>query len=91
MPWPTPAAECRLTKPTLPVAWAYPSAMPTHTASCRPSTYWMSLGKSRNMGSSVEPGLPKMVSTPNWRSTSYTPSRTVKGVGETGLMRNSCG
>ena len=35
IPLPVPAAEWRLMRAGLPVAWAYPSAMPTATPSCR--------------------------------------------------------
>ena len=35
---PTPGAVCRFTSAGRPVAWAYPSAIPTTTASCKPRT-----------------------------------------------------
>ena len=38
MPLPTPGAVCRLTIVVRPLAWAKPSAIPTATISCRPST-----------------------------------------------------
>jgi len=74
---PTPAAECRLTRAALPLAWAYPSAIPTTTASCNPSTYRKSAGKSRNIGSSVEPGLANTDVNSRRRIKSTTASRTV--------------
>ena len=67
---PTPGVVCRLTSAGRPVACAYPSAMPTTTASCRPSTYRKSSGKSASMGSSVDPGLPKTVVMPRARNSS---------------------
>ena len=38
IPLPTPGAVCRLTWPTVPLACAKPSAIPTATASCSAST-----------------------------------------------------
>src|SRR5882757_6691520 len=52
--------------------------MPTTTASCRPRTYRKSSGKSRNIGSSVEPGLPNTEVIPSVRSCSMKVSRTVR-------------
>src|SRR5216684_4519400 len=51
--------------------------MPTATISCRPSTYRKSSGKSRYIGNSVDPGLPKIVVVPKARKRSKTASRTV--------------
>src|SRR3954451_13389956 len=74
---PTPGAVCRFTCPTRPLACAKPSAIPTATASCRPSTYRKSSGNSFSIGSSVEPGLPNTVVMPRARSRSNVASRTV--------------
>jgi hypothetical protein len=61
---PTPGAVCRLTWVGLPVACAYPSAIPTTACSWRPSTYVKSSGRLASIGNSVEPGLPKIVVIP---------------------------
>src|SRR5215207_6367426 len=77
MPLPTPGAVWRLTHVGRPLACANPSAMPTATISCSPrmkrksSGYWLSIG------SSVDPGLPKIVVMPRSRSMSKVASRTV--------------
>ncbi|BCJ58417.1 hypothetical protein Jiend_18390 [Micromonospora endophytica] len=70
MALPVPGAVCRLTCAGLPVAWAYPSAMPTADASWSASTYRKSSGNAWRNGSSVEPGLPKTVVMPSERSRS---------------------
>jgi hypothetical protein len=77
IPLPTPGAVCRLTWVGRPEAWAKPSAIPTATASCRPSTYWKSSGNSASIGSSVDPGLPKIVVIPCSRKSSKLTSRTL--------------
>ena len=61
---PTPGAVWRFTSVGRPDACAYPSAIPTTTASCSPSTYLKSSGKPWSIGSSVEPGLPNIVVIP---------------------------
>ena len=56
---------------------AQPVARPTTEPSCRPSTKRRSSGKSVRNGTSVEPGLPKIVVRPCSRRTSNVASRTV--------------
>src|SRR3984885_10674105 len=59
--------------------------MPTTDPSCRASTNRMSGGRSVRKGTSVEPGLPKIVVSPCRRITSSTASRTVRApAGRTG-------
>ena len=77
---PTPGAVWRLTCVGRPLACAKPSAIPTTASSWSPSTYVKSSGKSASIGSSVEPGLPKIVVIPWARNSSKVASRTV-GIG----------
>src|SRR5665811_976515 len=51
--------------------------MPTTIDSCRPSTYRKSSGRCRNIGSSVDPGLPNTVVMPNDLRRLITELRTV--------------
>jgi hypothetical protein len=75
--FPSPGPVCRFTNAACPVPWAYPSAIPNAEASWSARTYRKSSGKSCKNGSSVEPGLPKMVVIPRSRKRSKVTSRTV--------------
>src|SRR4029453_1302098 len=69
---PRPGATWTLTTPSLPEAWAYPSAIATTAASWSASTY-VSAGSSARpsmSGSSVVPGFPNMYCTPSCFRTS---------------------
>ncbi len=81
MAFPVPGPVCRFTRAVVPEARAKPSAMPTTTASWRPSTYRKSSGNRLSMGSSVDPGLPNTVVMPRALRTSRTASRTVRMCG----------
>ena len=66
------------TKAGSPEAIATPVAIPTTEPSCRPSTKRRSSGRPASSGTSVEPGLEKIVSRPRARRTSNVASRTVR-------------
>src|SRR3954471_17371379 len=78
---PRPAVVCRRTNAGSPRPTAHPGAMPTTDPSWRASTKRRSSGRPARNGTSVEPGLEKIVVRPSLRSSWNVASRTVEAGG----------